>query len=1017
MVPRRDLFTTYHSLPPNSINVIVGSGDTLQAIGIGTITVKGKEGEVLNVKGVLHVPGLAANLLSCSQLARQEYICTFTIGGCTVRKGGAVVMEAKLEKGLYLVPVCVPHVEKAHGVEAEDAACSTRWRDVEQVTADLLHLRMGHAGRQQLVECVKKGELKGVKIKEGGGQPSKCPDCMTGKLSRTSFPTSTTRASAPLELVHTDVCGPMQTPDREKGSKYFITFVDDFSRLSWVILVKTKDEVAKVFKRWIRYAEREAGAKVKILRSDRGGEYMGKDLESFLEDKGITHQLSVAYTPQKNGAAERLNRTLIDLARAMLAHAQLDHTWWGAAVQYANWVKSRVGSKGLEGKSPYFMWTRKVPSVSMARVWGCMAQYKVPDQQRRKLDPKAQWGIFLGVSERSKAWMLWSVAVQRVVESRDVVFHEGLSYKGWKKHGASTLGSSLQDPYASSIFEGAWEDPIEEVQEQQEEQKAAAPHYEESPTAGSTPDPNAPAHDPEQPQGQQQQQEKPQQPPQQHTPPVPVGRWQQLLQQQLSKSPRSPMKRVTWREKLQSLEQGEASPVRRTTRISWPPERFTPSAQYACMHDHEVHDLEECMLVDADGGAHGLDFCLMGQVHEPKSVKEALSCPEWVESMRKELESHKVNESFELVDPACVPPGMEALRCQWVWKYKHKADGSTERPKSRLVAMGNNQTRGVHYDQWYLKFYEALMDFGFERSECDPTLYHLVRDEGRLSLDLYVDDILLMSSSMVLLDEVKSLLSSRFRMKDLGEAKSYLGVQIERDESGILIHQERYILNMLESFDLSEANPVRTPLPTGFDVHAHAEEPLLRDELVQLYQSIVGSLMYASTTTQPQIAYVVSQLSKVVSCPKAFHLQAAKRVLSDADYAGDSADRKSHTGYVYCLNGAAISRQSKTQPVVALSTTEIGGLHLLYALQIHALSITHCPHDRRERWRTTREERHAANAGQGGGQQGGVWAGQGGARAAGRRAGSKASASRAARSRAGSSRAARAAVTHYLSRT
>ncbi|CAI7934146.1 unnamed protein product, partial [Closterium sp. NIES-54] len=263
----------------------------------------------------------------------------------------------------------------------------------------------------------------------------------------------------------------------------------------------------------------------------------------------------------------------------MLAHAQLDHTWWGAAVQYA---------------------TRKVPSVSMARVWGCMTQFKVPDQQRRKLDPKAQWGIFLGVSEKSKAWMLWSVADQRVVESRDVVFHEGLSYKGWKERGASTVGSSLQDPYTSSIFEGAWEDPGEEVQEQQEEQKAAAPHHEESPTAGSTPNPNAPAHDPEQP-------------PQQHTQPVPVGRWQQLLQQQLPKSPRSPMKRVTWREKLQSLEQGEASPLRRTTRISRPPERFTPSAQYACMHDHEVHDLEECMLVDADGGVHGLDFCLMGQ--------------------------------------------------------------------------------------------------------------------------------------------------------------------------------------------------------------------------------------------------------------------------------------------------------------------------------------------------------------------------------------------------------------------
>ncbi|CAI7876058.1 unnamed protein product [Closterium sp. NIES-53] len=367
--------------------------------------------------------------------------------------------------------------------------------------------------------------------------------------------------------------------------------------------------------------------------------------------------------------------------------------------------------------------------------------------------------------------------------------------------------------------------------------------------------------------------------------------------------------------------------------------------RYACMHDHEVHDLEECMLVDADGGAHGLDFCLMGQVHQPKSVKEALSRPEWVESMREELESHKVNESFELVDPACVPPGMEVftpvgkpttlrgslgMAASSGFHIHHMDvtttyllgvlkeelymrqppgfdDGSGRVCRLKKSIYGLKQAPR----QWYLKFDEALMDFGFERSECDPALYHLVRDEGRLSLYLYVDDILLMSSSMVLLDEVKGLLSSRFRMKDLGEAKYYLGVQIERDESGILIHQERYILNMLESFGLSEANPVRNPLPTGFDVHAHAEEPLLRDELVQLYQSIVGSLMYASTTTQPQIAYAVSQLSKVVSCPKAFHLHAAKRVLSDA----------------------TISWQSKRQPVVALSTTESEYISLCQCIQ------------------------------------------------------------------------------------
>ncbi|CAI7862441.1 unnamed protein product [Closterium sp. NIES-53] len=289
----------------------------------------------------------------------------------------------------------------------------------------------------------------------------------------------------------------------------------------------------------------------------------------------------------------------------------------------------------------------------------------------------------------------------------------------------------------------------------------------------------------------------------------------------------------------------------------------------------------------------------MWQVHEPKSVKEALSRPEWVKSMRKELESHKVNESFELVDPAYVPPGMEVFT-------------PVGKPTTLRGSLGMAASSGFHIHNM------------------DVTTAYL---HGVLKEELYM-------RQPPGFDDGSG--------RDLGEAKYYLGVQIERDESGILIHQERYILNMLESFGLSEANPVRTPLPTGFDVHAHVEEPLLRDELVQLYQSIVGSLMYASATTQTQIAYAVSQLSKVVSCPKAFHLQAAKRVLrylkgcvksgifypahskpqvelvgfSDANYAGDLADCKSHTGYVYCLNGAAISWQSKRQPVVALSTTE-----------------------------------------------------------------------------------------------
>ncbi|GJP82175.1 hypothetical protein CLOP_g12385 [Closterium sp. NIES-67] len=152
------------------------------------------------------------------------------------------------------------------------------------------------------------------------------------------------------------------------------------------------------------------------------------------------------------------------------------------------------------------------------------------------------------------------------MESRDVIFHEGLNYKGWKERGASHSGTSNQDPHTASIFEGAWEDPGDEGEEQQEEPEPADSNHEESRETDSTPQPatQADVHDDQ---------------PEQHVPSTPSrSSWQQLLNQQLSKTPRTPMKRVTWEEKLQRLEEGEATPLRRSARISQPPERGQPRA-------------------------------------------------------------------------------------------------------------------------------------------------------------------------------------------------------------------------------------------------------------------------------------------------------------------------------------------------------------------------------------------------------------------------------------------------------
>ena len=260
--------------------------------------------------------------------------------------------------------------------------------------------------------------------------------------------------------------------------------------------------------------------------------------------------------------------------------------------------------------------------------------------------------------------------------------------------------------------------------------------------------------------------------------------------------------------------------------------------------------------------------------------------------------------------------------------------------------------------EWYLKLDEVLLECGFTRSECDPALYHRVTDQGTITLFLYVDDLLLFGSDLKLLEQVKGMLSKKFKMKDLGEVSYYLGMQVSRNDKGIFVSQQRYIEVMLEKYGLSDANPVETPLPHKFNVHAHDVDRVVSGDKVKEYQSMVGSLMYASTTTHPEIAYAVLQLSKVQASPRLYHLKVAKRVMkylkgvmhegilfpsggdtlqlvgySDADYAGDKASCHSHSGYVFCINGAAISWKSQKQPVVALSTTESEYISLCKGVQ------------------------------------------------------------------------------------
>ena len=175
-----------------------------------------------------------------------------------------------------------------------------------------------------------------------------CDGCALGKQTRVRFQsTSTDRASELLEVIHSDVCGPMQT-STFSGKRYFVTFIDDKSRYCVVYLIKSKSEVVDKFANFVAFAEKQTGKRVKSLRSDNGGEYASAKMAKFCSDQGIVLKYTPPYTPQLNGVAERMNRTLVECARCMLEHAGLAKHYWEEAVMTAMFLRNRCPSRAIE---------------------------------------------------------------------------------------------------------------------------------------------------------------------------------------------------------------------------------------------------------------------------------------------------------------------------------------------------------------------------------------------------------------------------------------------------------------------------------------------------------------------------------------------------------------------------------------------------------------------------------------------------------------------------------------------
>ncbi|GJW59033.1 retrovirus-related pol polyprotein from transposon TNT 1-94, partial [Tanacetum coccineum] len=290
--------------------------------------------------------------------------------------------------------------------------------------AALWHQRLGYMSEKGMKILASKGKIPYLQKAVVGF----CEPCVLGKQKKVSFVKSgNTRKLQRLEIVHTDVYGPTSIASIG-GSHYYVTFIDDSSRKVWVYFLKNKSEVFNTFKKWKAAVENETNLRVKCLKSDNGGEYSSREFIEYCAKNGIRMLKTVPETPQQNGVAERMNRTLNERAKSMRLHAGLPKMFWEDSVTTAAYLINRGPSVPLGFRIPEEEWQGKEVSLAHLRVFGCDSYVKVKDVARDKLDAKSVKRTFIGYGSDEMGYRFWDSKSHKVVRSRDVTFNEDSLY-------------------------------------------------------------------------------------------------------------------------------------------------------------------------------------------------------------------------------------------------------------------------------------------------------------------------------------------------------------------------------------------------------------------------------------------------------------------------------------------------------------------------------------------------------------------------------------------------------------
>ncbi|XP_072087350.1 uncharacterized protein [Arachis hypogaea] len=402
-------------------SITLADGSKIGAKGIGQATPL----PTIPLKYVLYMPNCPFNLISISQLTR-SLNCSVTFFADSVivqdRGTGQTIGTGCESQGLYRLALPTTTVSSVAAVESPD----------------VVHCRLGHTSLSKLQAMVP--SLSRLTTLE-------CQTCHLGKHVRSSFSSRVnTRAASPFSVIHSDVWGPSRVTSHS-GFRYFVTFIDDFSRCTWLYLMKDRSELFVHFKSFCSEIQNQFKTSIKILRSDNAREYFSAPFSSYLSSKVILHQSSCPHTPQQNGVAERKHRHLIETARTLL-HTHVPLKFWGEAVLTACYLINRMPSSVLQNQVPHSILFPHEHIFSLPlRVFGCTCFIHDLTPGKDKLTARSIKCVFLGYTRFQKGYRCYSPALNRFFVSADVTFLENTHFFSAPDITSPSITEVLPVPY------------------------------------------------------------------------------------------------------------------------------------------------------------------------------------------------------------------------------------------------------------------------------------------------------------------------------------------------------------------------------------------------------------------------------------------------------------------------------------------------------------------------------------------------------------------------------------------